>query len=162
MDGCCGREAEMESQLHICISVHDNMRVSAKPRPSITAGVMLPLRLCAMTAVIVTSTTLGCAGPRAILNFAMPTTATVGTPFTVTVNVTVNGQPDRIFDSFIVFTSSDPAAVLPGEYVFSPADAGSHTWTNGFTLNTPGRQTVSGIVYDARGINGSATVIVSP
>jgi hypothetical protein len=83
-------------------------------------------------------------------------------PFTVTVHVTVNGQPDRIFDSFIIFTSSDPAAVLPGQYVFSPADAGSHTWTNGFTFNTPGNQTISGTVYDARGISGSATVTVSP
>jgi hypothetical protein len=121
---------------------------------------MLPLRLCALTAVVV-SMTSGCAGPRAVLDFAAPPAATVGTPFTVTVNVTVNGQPDRIFNSFIIFKSSDSAAVLPGQYLFSLSDAGSHTWTNGFTLNTPGNQTISGTVYDAQGISGTATVTVS-
>jgi hypothetical protein len=41
-------------------------------------------------------------------------------------------------------------------------NAGSHTWTNGFILMTSGSQTLSGDIYDATGINGSANVIVSP
>lgn len=140
----------------------DNRRFADKSGRIDPTHALFALRLCALTALFAISMTSGCASSRAVLNFVTPTAATVGTPFTVTVNVTVNGQPDRIFDSFIIFTSSDPAAVLPGQYVFSPADGGSHTWTNGFTLNTPGNQTISGAVYDAQGIKGKASVIVSP
>jgi hypothetical protein len=39
------------------------------------------------------------------------------------------------------FASSDPQAVLPADYTFTAADAGSHTFTA--TLNTAGTQTVS-------------------
>jgi hypothetical protein len=77
--------------------------------------------------------TFGCGTPLAILNFSAPATATAGSPFTVTVTVTVGAKRDTIINSYITFTSSDPAAVLPGLYRFTAADAGSHTWTNGFT-----------------------------
>lgn len=112
-------------------------------------------------AVIASSLGSGCVGPHAVLNFTAPSNATSGTPFTVTVATTVDGKPDTIINSYIIFTSSDPDAVLPPEYRFTPADAGSHTWTNGFTLVTPGSQTISATIYDAPGINGSATVTVS-
>jgi hypothetical protein len=36
------------------------------------------------------------------------------------------------------------------------------TPTNGFTLVTPGAQTISGSLFDASGINGTANVMVSP
>ena len=119
-------------------------------------------RLCALTAAIVISVTVGCGNPHAILNFTAPSTATAGSPFTVTVTVTIGEKRDTIVNNFIHFTSSDPAAVLPDDYTFTPADAGSHTWTNGFILKTPGNQTVSGSMYDASGINGTASVTVSP
>jgi len=80
----------------------------------------------------------------------------------VTVTVTIGGKRDTIINSHIHFTSSDPEAVLPGDYTFTPADAGSHTWTDGFTLMTPGNQTISASIFDASGINGSANVTVSP
>jgi hypothetical protein len=67
-----------------------------------------------------------------------------------------------IINSIISFTSSDPAAVLPGSYQFTSAHAGSRTWTNGFTLMTPGNQTISASIFDASGINGTASVTVSP
>ena len=105
--------------------------------------------------------TCSCANPYAVLNFAAPTTATAGTPFTVTVTATIQGQRDTIINSVIRFTSSDPLAVLPPDYGFTAADTGSHTWTNGFILNTPGRQTISATMFDASGINGSASVAVS-
>ena len=120
------------------------------------------LRLCAVTATFAISMTLGCGTPHAILDFTTPSAATAGTPFTLTVTVTIGGKRDTIINSPIHFTSSDPAAVLPGDYTFAPADAGSHTWTNGFILMTPGNQTISADIFDAAGINGTANVTVSP
>ena len=104
----------------------------------------------------------GCGTAHATLDFIVPSTVTAGAPFTVTVNVLYQGKPDTVINSHIHFTSSDPAAVLPPDYYFTSADAGSHTWTNGFTLFTPGKQTISGAIFDATGINGSATIAVSP
>jgi hypothetical protein len=120
------------------------------------------LRLCALTAAIAISMTFGCGTPHAILDFSAPSTAAAGSAFTVTVTATIGGKRDTIINSYINFTSSDPAAVLPGLYRFTPADAGSHTWTNGFILMTPGNQTVSASIFDASGINGTANVTVSP
>lgn len=105
---------------------------------------------------------LGCATTHAILTFTAPSTAIAGTPFTVTVSVTYQGKPDVVINSRIHFTSSDPAAILPGDYYFTPTDAGSHTFNNGFILSTPGTQTISGSIHDASGINGSANITVSP
>jgi hypothetical protein len=123
---------------------------------------LVVLRLCMLTAAIALSMTFGCATPHAILDVAAPSKATAGLPFTVTVNVMYDGKRDTIINSYISFSSSDPAAILPSVYTFTPADAGSHTWTNGFTLMTPGNQTISASIFDASGINGSATVTVSP
>jgi hypothetical protein len=105
--------------------------------------------------------TLGCATAHATLSFTAPTTAKAGTPFTVTVTVIYQGKTDTVINNRIRFGSSDPAAVLPSIYYFTPTDAGSHTWTNGFTLSTPGNQTISGEIIEATGINGSATIVVS-
>jgi uncharacterized lipoprotein YajG len=104
----------------------------------------------------------GCATPHAVLNFTAPSTATAGSPFTITVTTTIDGKRDTIINSYIAFTSSDPAAVLPSQYRFTQADAGSHTWTNGFTLMTAGNQSISATIFDATGISGSANVTVSP
>jgi len=78
------------------------------------------------------------------------------------VTVTAGGKRDTIINSYISFTSSDPAAVLPSRYLFTPGDSGSHTWANGFILKTPGNQTISGSIFDASRINGTANVTVSP
>ena len=137
-------------------------RLAERIAASCLSGIRNRPRVCALTAAIATSMTFGCATPHAILNFTAPSTTVVGTPFTVTVTVTVEGNRDTIINSYISFTSSDPAAVLPARYGFTTADAGSHTWTNGFTLMTPGNQTISATIYQAPGINGSATVAVSP
>lgn len=103
-----------------------------------------------------------CGTTHAIINFTAPQRATIGTPFSVTVRVTINGQNDTVINSRIHLTSSDPAAVLPGDYYFTPADAGTHTWPGGFILRTAGNQTISGEIIDATGINGSTTISVSP
>ncbi len=118
--------------------------------------------ICVLCIVAACLMTCGCGTTHAVLNFAAPLTATAGSPFTVTVTVTIDGKHDTAINSRIHFASSDPAAVLPPDYYFTPADAGSHTWTNGFTLSTPGNQTISGAIIDATGINGKASISVSP
>ena len=119
-------------------------------------------RLCVLTAAIGSTIASGCGTTHATLALSAPSTAVAGIPFTITATVTYKGKPDTVINNHIHFTSSDPAAVLPGDYYFKPTDAGSHTWTNGFTLSTPGNQTISGYIVDAGGINASATIAVSP
>jgi len=120
--------------------------------------------LCvALTAWMMTS----CATPHATLQFTAPANVTAGTPFTVTVTVLYQGKPDTVINSPVHFTSSDPAAALPGNYYFTASDAGSHTFTNAFVLATPDSQTISGYIYfdssmTESGINGSAKITVSP
>jgi hypothetical protein len=127
-----------------------------------TARGSLALWLCALTAAFNVSISTGCGTPHAILNFNAPSSVIAGSPFTVTVTATINGKPDTIINSYISFASSDRAAILPSRYQFIPADAGSHTWSNGFTLMTTGNQTISATIFDASGINGTVTVIVVP
>lgn len=128
----------------------------------------LPFRIlilrgfCLMGLSLLTFSTSGCATTHATLAFTAPSTVTSGASFTVTVNVLYQGKPDTVINSRIHFTSSDPSAVLPGDYYFLPSDAGSHTWTNGFVLMTPGSQTISGEIVQAIGINGNAAITVSP
>jgi hypothetical protein len=117
---------------------------------------------CILNFALITSLTLACATTHATLTFVAPSTADAGAPFTVTIHVLYQGKPDTVINSSIHFTSSDPDAILPPDYYFTPADAGSHTWTNGFTLMTTGNQTISGEIVAATGINGSAAITVSP
>jgi hypothetical protein len=111
---------------------------------------------------------VGCGTPHATLQFTAPSTVTAGTPFTVTVTVLYEGKVDTVINSPVHFASSDPAAILPTTYSFTQSDAGSHTWTNGFVLATPGSQTISGYIFltsndtETSGINGSTKITVSP
>jgi hypothetical protein len=119
------------------------------------------LRSCAATVIFAVLITPGCATTHATLEIAAPSNTTAGTPFTITVTALYRGQRDTVINTSILFSSSDPAAVLPGYYTFTPADAGSHTWTNGVILRTPGAQTISASIVKAPGINGSVNVTVS-
>jgi hypothetical protein len=119
--------------------------------------------LCsALSLVVLVLATSDCGTRHATLNFTAPSTATAGIPFTVTVTVMIGSDRDTIIDNRVHFASSDPDAVLPAEYYFTRSDAGSHTWTNGFILKTPGSQTISGKIIEATGINGSTNVAVAP
>jgi hypothetical protein len=120
------------------------------------------IRPWALTIATATFLTFACGTPHAGLHFTAPSAVTAGSSFTVTVTAMIDGKQDTIIDSYISFTSSDPAAILPSRYQFTPTDAGSHTWTNGFTLMSLGNQTISASIFDAAGINGTATVTVSP
>lgn len=102
-----------------------------------------------------------CSAPTANLVISAPSTAIVGTPFSVTVSAKVNGGPDTVFNSPIHFTSSDKLAVLPTDYQFKSADQGSHTFTNGVTLMTPGLQTVTATDGETSFLTATADVMVS-
>src|SRR5579863_4359238 len=98
---------------------------------------------------------LSCGSGHAILVVTAPTTVVANSPFNVTVTAMYQGKRDTIIDGPIHFTTTDPAAQLPTLYVFTAADAGSHTFT-GLMLVTPGNQTITVSDYDATPIAGSA------
>jgi hypothetical protein len=98
-----------------------------------------------------------------------PASATAGTAFTMT--VTAQDQYNNTATSYtgsVQFTSSDGAATLPhdpmtpvpADYTFTAAESGTHTFTNGVTLNTVGSQTITA-TDTATAITGTATVNVS-
>jgi hypothetical protein len=122
-------------------------------------SVVLPLFILLLA--VAGSMTMACNGPVANIVMTAPSTAVAGTPFTVTVSAKVNGAPDTIFASVIIFSSSDKAAVLPGGYLYTSADAGSHTYTNGVTLNTPGNQTITVVTNMTSFLTATANIAVS-
>jgi probable HAF family extracellular repeat protein len=72
-----------------------------------------------------------------------PTTTTAGVAHNLTVTVrNPDGSIDTGYTGTVHFASSDPQAVLPADYTFTPADAGVHTFS--VTLKT------------ATGVNNSA------
>jgi len=155
----------MSSTSVLCATIslmRSDTRVSRKTREFGLGDLRSKLVLYLLTLGVVALMSLGCGTAHATLQFFAPSTTTAATPFTVTVMVLYQGKPDLVINSHIHFTSSDPVAVLPPDYYFTAADAGSHTWNNGFVLMTPGIQTISADIFDATGINGRATISVSP
>jgi hypothetical protein len=117
--------------------------------------------LLGLSAAVTALATLSCGIPTAILDISAPSSAVAGSPLTVTVTVTLNGRPDRIFNGLVHFTSSDSAAVLPADYLYSATDAGSHTFSNGVTLITAGSQSIKATDVFAPAITATANVTVS-
>jgi hypothetical protein len=62
----------------------------------------------------------------------------------------------------VQFTSTDGSATLPLSYTFTGADAGVHTFTNGFILRTPGPQVVTFRDVASATLTGSVGVVVGP
>ena len=135
-------------------------KFSGKGAPPALGSVLAALRLWALGAVVTGLVTFGC-GAYATLEISGPPTAKAGSPFTITVTAMVNGNRDKIINSAIKFTSSDPAAVLPPIYYFNATDAGFHTFTNGVTLMSAGSQRITASAVGATGLTGSANVTVS-
>jgi len=100
------------------------------------------------------------AAPQLIL--AAPSSATVNTPFTVTVTVSdESGSTDTGYTGTVHFTSSDGAARLPADYTYTGADAGVHSFS--ITLQTVGGQTLTATDIANPTITGaSPTIAVSP
>lgn len=97
----------------------------------------------------------------AILILDAPTTVESGVPFSVTVTAMYQGKRDTVFDGPVHFTTTDKAFVPGYVYVFTPADAGQHTFT-GLVLFTSGMQTFTASDYDATPIEGSVQIQVNP
>jgi hypothetical protein len=92
-----------------------------------------------------------------------PDTVDPGTPFDLTVAaVDPFGQPAYGYTGTVTFSTSDgdPNVVLPADYPFTPADQGTHTFSGGVTLITPGDQTITATDTSAATVAGSATVTV--
>jgi hypothetical protein len=71
-------------------------------------------------------------------------TAPAGTARTVSVTLKdALGNTVTGYRGTMRFTSTDAAAVLPADYTFTAADAGTHTFTGGVTLKTVGDHSVT-------------------
>jgi hypothetical protein len=93
------------------------------------------------------------------VQMSAPASTTAGAPFSVTVTaLDPYGNVATSFTGTAHFSSSDPQASLPADYTFTGADAGSHTFTNGATLDTAGFRTVS---VTAGGFSTSSVVKVN-
>lgn len=103
---------------------------------------------------------LSCGAPVVNLVVSAPASVVSGTPFSLTVTAMVNGKQDTIFNSPVHFSSSDSAAILPIDYAFSSAPAGSHTFS-GVTLMTAGNQSIRVTDIIAPSIKGIANITVS-
>src|SRR5262249_4025557 len=93
------------------------------------------------------------------------TVTTAGSAFSVTVTAQDdNGVTANGYRGTVHFTSTDTPSgrVLPGDYTFTEADGGVHTFTNGVTLVTAGNQTVTATDSLSPSITGSTTVTVNP
>jgi len=103
-----------------------------------------------------------CVSAPPVFNLATPASG-VGPslPFNGTLTIQSSVSPFTLtgYRGTVHFTSSDPQAVLPADYTFLPADAGSHQFS--FTLKTLGNQTITFTDTHSAGFTGTATVNVN-
>jgi hypothetical protein len=93
----------------------------------------------------------------------LPASAVAGTPLTVTVTAQDRfGQTALGYTGTVHFSSSDGQAVLPTDYAFTSADAGTHAFTNGVALKTAGNQSVTATDTTTSSLIGNASVLVNP
>jgi fibronectin type 3 domain-containing protein len=103
--------------------------------------------------------------PGSATHFALvvPGVIGAGTAFNVTVQaLDTYGNIASSYTGTVVFTSSDPQAVLPSPYAFVAADQGQHTITNGVTLKTAGNESVTGADTVKTSITGTSPIVVTP
>jgi CSLREA domain-containing protein len=114
----------------------------------------------AACSVTIASSTTQTASSFTLGGFPSPTTQ--GTPgtFTVTANDS-SGNVDAGYLGTVHFTSSDPHALLPANYMFLAGDHGSHTFTA--TFNTIGSQSITATDTVTASITGAdAAITVNP
>jgi uncharacterized repeat protein (TIGR03803 family) len=92
-----------------------------------------------------------------VTGFPSPTTAGVAQSFTVTTQ-NADGSLATGFTGTIHFTSSDPHAVLPADYTFTPYDRGVHTFS--VTLETAGSRSIT--ATDGSITGSEAGIVVNP
>ncbi|GEM_PF-363582 len=91
--------------------------------------------------------------------------SSAGNGDTTSATVTVYDANNNVATGYtgtIHFTSTDGAATLPVNYTFLGADAGVHTFTNGFTFRTTGVQVVTGTDTVVNTVTNSRGITVGP
>jgi hypothetical protein len=114
------------------------------------------------TSVVRTSTVsvLAPAASLAVAGFPTPTTAGAAGTFTVTAR-DASGNTAPGYTGTVHFTSSDTRAVLPGDYAFTAADHGVHTFSA--TLKTAAPQSITATDRTTGSITGTqAGIRVNP
>ena len=88
------------------------------------------------------TTTQAAATPDTLAVTTTSTGPTAGSSFSVTVTAkSSSGATDSAYRGKVHFSSTDTKGVLPADYTFTAADAGTHTFT--VTLKTAGAQSVT-------------------
>src|SRR5579864_999907 len=99
-----------------------------------------------------------CVDLPAIFQATVPSSATAGTSFSLTLTAQDNtGTTLSAYTGKVHFTSSDAAATLPADYTFTTADSGTHSFN--VTLQTSGSQTVTVTDSIAAAVKGSSGAI---
>jgi hypothetical protein len=90
----------------------------------------------------------------------LPATVMASTPQTVNLAVANrDGSAATGYTGTVVFTSTDPGAVLPAQYTFTSGDAGVHSFM--VSLNTSGMQTLTATDSADSGLTASEDTTVS-
>jgi hypothetical protein len=73
------------------------------------------------------------------IQITLPGSATAGTPFDLVVTIQdAYGNTVTGYTGTVTFATDDPQGMVPADYTFTAADAGSHTFVGGVTLYTDG------------------------
>ena len=129
-----------------------------------TAGTRSVTATDTVTASITGSQSGIVVNPAAATHFAVsgppsPTVAGVAHNVTVTAK-DADGNTAYGYRGTVHFSSTDPAAVLPADFTFPSADAGTDFFS--VTLRTPGTQSVTATDTVTASIKGSQSVVVAP
>ncbi|OGW34314.1 MAG: hypothetical protein A2X58_11960, partial [Nitrospirae bacterium GWC2_56_14] len=94
----------------------------------------------------------------------MPSTVTAGSASTITVTARdIFGNIATGYVGTVRFTSTDPQAVLPGDFTFSPTDAGMHVYGSPVVLRSAGIRSVTATDIGAANLRGSLSgITVNP
>jgi hypothetical protein len=91
----------------------------------------------------------------------LPATTTAGTAQTITVTAKdAYGNIVKGYTGTVHFRSSDPQAVLPADYTFTPADGGVHTFSS--TLKTAGSRSITVIDTAKATLTRTRGITVTP
>ena len=91
-----------------------------------------------------------------------PATTTSGTTFSITVTVQNGaGTTQTGYRGTVHFTSNDPSATLPSDYMYTPLDNGTHTFSVALRTPCAGTITASDLAMPLT-MPGSVTVHVTP
>ena len=93
----------------------------------------------------------------------LTTPRTAGAAGSIRVTATdAYGNRNHGYTGTVKFTSSDTKAVLPANYTFTAADAGTHVFSGAAILKTAGTQSVTATDSVSATIAGAQTVTVTP